>query len=265
VLIKKIDGEPTPIVQVGENSYRLIGDAEALARIGKLNRKFLIVRGVIGTTETEHAFTLSVRELKDVVPQEAGAFQGTVVIAEEDARKPEYVLQADSGEIRVEQKSCSKFAPFVGLHVEAFGYLSSDGDLAILEKVSKVERRLLPGERDPADATAALCGEWKGAFVATEIPKGVPLEPGDYGINFSAAEELSKVTGRLMRTYDIVGIKVRKWNPRSRSVEFDIDYDFGQGSSSVRCIGAFEADWKTVSGEWKSGSIGKGTFRLALQ
>lgn len=264
-LMMKVEGVPTPVIDVGRNTYRLLGDAEVLARLGKLKRKYLEVRGVIGKTETKNTFTVSISAIKDIAQQKPAAVRGTVRSSDGDARKPSYVLAADSAEIHVELKSGRKFAAFVGLHVEALGFLSADTEVTILEKVTKVKRKLLPGERDPKDAPEALGGKWKGAFVATEIPKGVPLKPGDYGVRFSADEKLSKVTGRLMKTYDIVGIKVRKWNQRSRTIEFDIDYDFGRGSSSVRCSGSFGPDWKVVSGEWKSGSIGKGTFRLVWQ
>ena len=252
------------LVAVGDRTWRIAGDAPVVERLTRLRNKYVSARGTPAPTDSRLTMVLTVASPDAIAALERAPVQGTVRTREEEgAKSPVFYLEREDGEVGIDGRDARRFEEFVGIHVEATGYLVADDRSASLEGVRSVERKLLPDERDPKNGEEALRGSWDGTFTALEVPKGVPAETGDYPVTIRTGEDIGKCTGRFLSTYDIVGLRVRKCSMRLRSIEFDLEYDFGTGSSSVRCEATFGPDWKTLSGRWKSGSIGSGTFEIA--
>ena len=131
--------------------------------------------------------------------------------------------------------------------------------------MKSVERKLLPGERDPQSGEAAIGAAWMGTLTAVKVPKGIPgVKPGDFPIAFQSDASLETTEGRVMRSYDVVGLRSRKFNRKKRTATIEVAYSFGQGSYAIMLEGTFGPDWKTFTGNWKSGFLGSGTFVIAL-
>lgn len=251
------DAPPEVRLVVGDTSFLVEGAAEGAS---KLRRKLVEATGRV--EYRDGAAVLVLDEPESIAEQEVSSVEGTVT-ADDEARSG-LVLLGDDASWIVPHKAKRKFADFVGKHVVARSRVESGPGHRALVSVESVERKLLPGEREPESGEAALTGAWSGTLTATRVPSGIPgIEAGaELPLVFTTDIEAATTSGRLFDSYDVVGIRLRKYKAKRRTVEFDVDYSFGEGSYAVRFEGAFSEDWKTLTGEWRSGFLGEGTFDL---
>ena len=202
------------------------------------------------------AATVEVQELAPLVG---------VVRATTAKRRTTYTVENAEGAWRIASRDARRFKPYVGMQVEVRCYRVTDGRWFALEKIKDVERKLRPGERNPTSGAEAIGTAWKGTLTATEVPKGIPgVKPGDFALAFTTDAALAKTSGRLMRSYDVVGVRVRAFKLRTRRATIELAYSFGQGSYALMLEGTFAEDWRSVRGTWKSGFLGSGTFTLEV-
>ena len=208
--------------------------------------------------------TLLVEDGATFAVQQRAPLAGTVRAAKE-GKKTVYRLETPEGLWQIPARDVRKFKKFVDVHVEATCYRVSDGRFRAVDKVKSVERKLLPGERDPQSGAEAIGTKWMGTLTAVKVPKGIPgVKPGDFPIAFKSDATLESTEGRLMRSYDVVGLRARKFNRKKRTATIEVAYSFGQGSYAIMLHGTFGEDWKTFTGDWKSGFLGSGTFVIAM-
>lgn len=255
---KKATGaDPEPYwIQVGTTRYPLALDELGVKTASRMRGKFVIAAGdlVDGTARLAGKKSLSA--------QKAQSISGFVRTAKGKAFPLR--LDAKQGGYLVSAAAARKFKKHVDRYVLVKALVTSDGKYRQLETVSSVARALAPGARDPKKGDAAMTGRWKGAMLAQKVPAGIPgVNAGDsFAVSFVAGEALKKVTGRLMSTYDVNGLKIRKFSAKKRTAKFDLDYTFGSGTYSVRFEAKYAEDWKSATGTWKSSFLGSGTFKM---
>jgi len=255
---KTDDGSKRLDVEIGKTRYRVLGADTAKA--SKLARKHVRVLGLID--KAQDALTIELGEQGGIEAQERTPVQGTVRPA--PGRKGALVLEGNDVTYAIARADSSKFKSFAGKHVESLAFLVSGPGYAALASVKAVERKLLPGEREPKSGAEAIAGTWVGRVIAVNVPGGVPnVKKGDsFPMSYTTDAKFEKTTGRLMNQYDVVGTKLRKFHAKKRTADVEFAYSFGSGSYAIRLIGAFSEDWKTFTGEWTSGFVGGGTFEL---
>lgn len=253
----RADEPPRAYLVAGEHRIELVGFDAPSAK--KLRRKVVTARGRLDTPGK----VLVLDDGKDLVLQERHEVTGTVTESE-DVKSGLLLVAADGREYEVDRRDASKFKEWIGRHVAAQTQRVKVPGHAALVDVKAVERRLLPGEREPDSGESALAGAWTGSMLAEKVPSGVPgVKAGDsFALAFVTDAELEETSGRLFATYDVVGLRLRKWKERTRTVEAELSYTFGQGNHAVRLEGTFSADWKTYTGSWSSSFLGSGTFEL---
>ncbi|MEE8104074.1 MAG: hypothetical protein V3T86_00915 [Planctomycetota bacterium] len=262
----KKDQPPVFWIQVGSTRYSLELDADANKAAGRLRGKFVSLT-VPAPGETGETVTLSVAGKSAVTAQSQGVLHGFVRASKAkpaDRKAFPYRLETATGTFEIAAADARKFKKHVGAYVAAKTRRTSDGRYGRLESVKSVERALAPGAREPKKGEDALAGNWKGTMTVGKVPGGVPgVSVGDkFKVSFAANDGLEKVTGRFFDTYDVNGLHARKFARKKRTIRFDIDYTFGQGTYACRCEGKFTDDWKKIAGEWSSGFLGSGTFEI---
>lgn len=251
-------------VSVGARRYVIDGSEDVQARLNRLRSRYVTFETVIPDAKAKR-IEISLERADAVSLQEPTLLEGVVRMVKPEKGPAIWRLESSGRIYIVDKRDVRRFKNFIDLNVVAKGVLTTDDLFGGIEKVSSVERKLLPGERAPEDGMTAFAGRWSGNLTATRIPKGIPsAKLGDYPIAFSADPAERGAKGRLMSTYDVVGSRVRSFKLKKRSIEFDIEYSFGQGSYAIRCEGSFSKDWKTIEGTWKSGFLGSGPFKLAF-
>jgi hypothetical protein len=243
-------------IQVGKTRYALALDGLGAKSAAKLRGKF-----VVATAELVDG-SARVAGKNSLLPQKAHAISGYVRAAKDKAFPLQ--LEAKDAKYLVPKSAARKFKKFVDGYVTVHGLLTSDGKFRQFETVKSVAPALAPGARNPRKGEEAMAGSWKGKLLAEKVPAGVPgAKVGDkFDVNFDATEALKKVVGRLASTYDVMGLKIRKFSAKKRTAKFDLDYTFGSGSYSVRFEAKFADDWKSATGTWKSSFLGSGTFTM---
>ena len=254
-------------IQVGPTRYALVLDGDAVAAAAaKLRGRFVEVQGKAEPTG-EHAASVQVAGKDSIAAQERHAIKGQVHLSPAETREEfPYLLVAKEGAFFVAPADTHWFKDHIDGYVAAESYVVSDSSYRQLADVRSVEEALPPGARKaPRKGDEAMTGKWAGKLLAEKAPSGVPgVTAGDeFAVSFDASGKgLDKVTGRLMDTYDVTGVRVRKFSSRKGTVELDLEYTFGSGSYSVRFEGTFKEDWKEITGTWSSSFLGSGTFTL---
>lgn len=266
VVSKGDDGQLLAAVQVGKDRHLLEGvDGES---VKKLARKYVTVRGRWAKAAGKDGPPAFAPEKEaQPVEQDGTGVAGTVG---GDKGAPQ-LTRADGTTIDVPRSAASKLKAFDGKHVRVEGYVEQGTGGVTVAQVTDVRRELLPGEREPSSENDVLAGAWTGKLVAEKVPAGAPnTKPGDalalaFATKGDAEKGTGKAIGRLFDTYDVVGYRVSKFKTKDRSAKVDVQYSFGSGDYSITLRGAFSPDWKTFEGEWSSGFLGSGTFRLAFE
>jgi len=243
-------------IQVGTTRYLLVLDATGAKTAAKLRGKFVTATG----TMIEGSARLAGK--KSLVAQKPQGISG-YVRASKDKVFP-LRLEAKDATYLVPSDAARKFKKHVGRYVTAQGFVTTDGKSHQLDVVKSVAAALPPGARNPRKGEEAMTGSWKGTLLAEKVPAGVPgVNAGDkFAVSFAATDALKKVVGRLMSTYDVTGLKIRKFSAKKRTAKFDLDYTFGSGSYALRFEAKFAEDWKSATGTWKSSFLGSGTFTM---
>jgi hypothetical protein len=250
------------VVRVGPVDYELTTGAEHADPLRRAKGKYISLRGAPQDALPEGAKGLV---LSGTVAFEMQTGEGVVGVVKriEADKRTSYALETAEGLWEIAAKDARHVKKFEDLQVAVTGFRATDGRYRALEGVKKVVRSLREGERAPETGEGAIGAGWKGVLTALKVPKGIPgVEPGDFALHFQTDGTLDKTEGRVMDAYDVVGVRVRKFNGKKRSAKIELAYSFGQGSYAINLEGTFSADWKTFSGDWKSGFLGSGTFRL---
>ena len=258
------DAPPRYWIQVGPTRYALELDPAMTALAKKLRGKFVAFDATREPKGAESVI-LRPRGKQPLAAQERATLVGYVRAAPKTQRKKmPYLLETTKGNYRVAARDGGKFRKLVDGYVTVQANVTSDGKFHQLEAVKSVDRTLAPGARAPKKGEQAVSGSWKGTLVSVKVPSGVPgVKKGDRSpVSFRGDEKLRKVTGRLLNTYDVIGVRVRKFSAKKRTIRFDLEYTFGQGGYSVRFEGKFSEDFKKLTGEWTSSFLGSGTFEL---
>ncbi len=256
------DRPPEVSIQVGPTRYLLALDAPAVGSARKLRGKYVTIAGRRESTG-KHAFQLHPEAGATVTLQKPRAVTGMVRATKIKKKKTSYKLVTDDKTtIAIAAADGRRFKKFIDNYVAAEGHMISDGTFRQLAAVRSVAATPPPGARKLKKVTDALTGTWKGTMVTTEVPSGVPgANVGDkFAIAFVANEGLKSAAGRLFDTYDINGVRGRKFSVKKRTVSFDVNYTFGSGTYTARLEGTFTPDFKQIAGTWGSGFLGKGTF-----
>jgi len=256
---KRAGTEPGPLwLRVGPVRYEFTLGDEAAKAAAKLRGKFVVL-----TAQPDRKSQGTVIVRPDALTPQARQTLPGYVRATADKKFP-YRLETKDGVFVIAAAEARKFKKHVGGYVAAQGNVTTDGTYRQLEAVRAVERTVPPGARQPRKGDEALAGRWKGTLLAKEVPAGVPgAKPGDtFPVSFAADKKLKAVTGRLADTYDVNGVRARKFSAKRRTVTFDLDYTFGSGTYSVRCEGKFTDDFKKITGTWSSSFLGKGSFTI---
>jgi hypothetical protein len=258
---KKADASEFRIA-VGKTTYVVDAAPEEVEGMAKLARKYVTVTGEI------HEAGEGVRRIvpagkNGVASQERAAVRGVVHVHRPEKGKPTY--RVVDGEVMhfVAAKDGSKFKKLVGEYVEVSSFLVADAETRILEKVKSAKRSTPPGGRVPKNGNDAVIGRWKGTQVAESPPAGSGVKAGSkFKITLDIPKKMGDTTGRIFRTYDIVGARVAKADLKKRTVTLELQYTFGSGNFTLTMEGKFDPAWKTYTGDWKASALGSGTFTL---
>jgi hypothetical protein len=260
------DGEKRTlyVIKVGKTTYELNTAGVKADALRTAKGKYVAIRGgpQEALADDRRSVVLSGSVTVELQPQTGVA--GTVRSSSQ-GKKTVYSLETDEGLWQIARPAARHFKAFVGLHVQAACFRVTDGRYRALDKVRRVVRKLLPGERDPDTGEDAIGGGWKGKLTVVEVPKGVPgARTGDFAISFRSSAALAKTEGKFTTVYEIVGVRARKFSRKKRKAVVELAYSFGQGSHAITLEGTYGADWKSFTGVWKSGFLGHGTFSLAV-
>ena len=257
------DGESVEVffVVVGEVEYVLELEASTRAELASMRREWVDVRGSVADDGDRKI--ARVASAADVAPQGDLDFEGFVVEPEEgdDA----FSLRVGDRAWRViDRRAGRKLKPFVGRNVVVRANAAFDGTRSLLDAVTKVVRKKLPGEREPRNEAQALQGAWKGVVDVTKLPEQITgAKIGKYPIEFQVGRKLAVESGRLLGTYDIVALAPRKLSMSRRDFRLELTYEIpGNRKYPVWLTGRFAADWKSAEGTFESDFLGTGTFDL---
>ena len=259
-------------VEVGKCRYTLVGDAEVVSVLAKHRRKWLSVSGACEASalteeKGERTLTLTVASASDVQAQKPQTLSG-IVRVDGKGTQATCGLESDDGLIHVEASTDRrKLASFLGKNVECTAQLTSDGSTSFASALKDVKRKLLPGERDPKNEREAVAGSWKGTLDVKVLPSQAgSSRKGKYPLEVRVDEKLEKATGKVMGTYAVDSIRVRKFRLRTRAIELDVNYNLpGGGTYTLTCKGSFDESWRKMSGSWTSAYVGSGDFTLDVQ
>jgi hypothetical protein len=247
-------------IQVGTTRYALALDATGAKTAARLRGKFVTATGAMVDGSARLAGK------KSLLRQEAQSISGYVRAAPGKGNEKALSIRLETKDATypVPGAAARKFKKFVDRYVTVQGFVTSDEKFRQFETVKSVALTLAPGARNPRKGEEAMTGSWKGTLVAEKVPAGVPgANVGDkLAVSFAASDALKKVVGSLTSTYDVTGLKIRKFSAKKRTAKFDLDYTFGSGSYSVRFEAKFAEDWKSATGIWKSSFLGSGTFTM---
>lgn len=189
--------------------------------------------------------------------------RGVVQVVAEGTRKQRYTLVEDDRVWEVAASDGWKFKKHAGAQVEATAFIATNGTAHALSAVKKVVRK---SDGDALSQARAMAGVWRGAMTVTTVPPGTPgVRTGRFDISFTSDAKLASVKGRLFSTYDIIGLEVKAFDAKRRTVELALLYTFGQGNFRIEMEGTFSKDWNALTGDWTSKFVGLGTFELKIK
>ena len=251
-------------IRVGATEYEIDTGSVEVQALRKAKGRYVTIRAEPQNAVAEGETGIVLEEDATFSVQDGGPLVG-IVRDTGPGKKNGYVLETSDGSWAIAARDARRFRGFVDLQVAVTCFQVTDGRFRALEKVKKVTRRLRPGERAPTSGAEAIGASWRGVLTAVKVPKGIPgVEPGDFALSFRTDATQEATEGRVMDAYDVVGTRVRKFNHKKRSARIELAYSFGQGSYAILLEGTFSRDWKHFEGEWKSGFLGSGTFRLTV-
>jgi hypothetical protein len=252
------------VIKVGKTTYELDTAGVKADALRKARGKYVAIRAGAPQAPADDGPRGVLASSMTLELQPQAGVAGTVRTASQ-GKKTVYALETNEGLWQIAPSAVRHFKAFVGRHVQVACFRVTDGRYRALDKVKRVVRKLLPGERDPNSGEDAIGGGWKGALTVVEVPRGVPgARTGDFAISFRSSAALAKTEGTFTNVYKIVGVRARKFSRKKRKAVVELAYSFGQGSHAITLKGTYGPDWKTFSGTWKSGFLGHGTFTLAV-
>lgn len=266
-------------VAVGNRRYTLTGDADALAPLPKLRRKWITVSGESASNELDAGLTntsdpaktvqlsLSVASADDIAVQKPQAIIGVVKVAGSGRKAIHSIVAADRTYGVANPKDTRKLAAFAGKNIACTGQLAADDHEWHASELDSVERKLLPGEREPANEREAIAGAWKGQLDVLELPSSSGnARKGLYPIELEVDEKVKAAKGKVFDLYAVDSIRIRKFRAKTRAIEFDLNYTLpGGGTYTLLMTGSFDDAWRKLSGTWKSSFLGSGTFDMAYR
>ncbi len=257
-----------PILMVGSRVYALEGAADVVEALVSWRRKFVDLDGVdVPDVGEANEARVTIGSLDDCAVQEPVALEGVVTASESDAKKRTTtyaIVRGDRRYVVADSSDIRKLKAFEGKNVVVKAQIADDGSVGAVESVDDVERKLLPGEREPRNQKEAIAGNWKGVLDVKKLPSNPGGSgKGKYPVAVTILDDGEGASGKVFGRYTVERIRLRKFRAKTRALEFDIEYSLPQGGTySIMLDGAFTADWKTLEGSWSSSFLGSGDFQF---